>query len=259
MKNRFLTPLVQTAAAGALLASASTAMAEDEGWEFGLTPLFLWGVSIDGDATIDGMTAPLDLSFTDDIFENLDAVLTVHFEARKNRWTIFTEFQYLKLDPDGTAGVGPITVEADIEFENYMFELGGGWAFIDGERSRWEVIGGGRYFDQEVEVDLEADLPGPLPGRNRTIKGGDDWAHPFAGLRGFYSFTERWSLIGRLDWGFSGSDNKATNFSTMVDYRFRDWGSVFIGYRYMDIRYDDSSYGFDAIQQGPLAGFSVYW
>ena len=259
MKNKLITGLVHTAAAGALFASATAAHAEDGEWEFALAPLFLWGVSIDGDATIEGNTAPLDLEFKDDLLDNMDAVLTFHFEARKNNWTIFTELQAMKLKPSGTAGIGPISVDADIEFENIMFELGGGWAFINSENSRWEVIGGGRYFDQDVEVDLEATLPGLLPGRNRTIKGGDDWAHAFAGLRGSYSFTKRWSVIGRLDWGFAGSDNKATNFSGMFDYRFRDWGSVFIGYRYMDIRYDESSYGYDAIQQGPLAGLSFYW
>jgi len=49
----------------------------------------------------------------------------------------------------------------------------------------------------------------------------------------------------------------------MFDYRFRDWGSVFLGYRWMDFDYSSGSginhYAYDATQQGPLAGLMFYW
>ena len=63
--------------------SAQLQAEEPEGeWEFMVTPMFLCGMSIDGDSAIDGNALPLDLDFTDDIMENLDAVFTFHFEAR---------------------------------------------------------------------------------------------------------------------------------------------------------------------------------
>lgn len=37
-------------------------------WKFALTPLFLWGVSIEGKSAIGPQEAPLDLEFTDEIF-----------------------------------------------------------------------------------------------------------------------------------------------------------------------------------------------
>jgi len=40
-----------------VLATASTRADAAEVWEFSLSPLFLWGMSIDGDATINGKTA----------------------------------------------------------------------------------------------------------------------------------------------------------------------------------------------------------
>lgn len=49
----------------------------------------------------------------------------------------------------------------------------------------------------------------------------------------------------------------------MFDYQFKDWGSVFFGYRWLDYDYDSGGgldhYGYDALQQGPLAGLSFYW
>jgi predicted porin len=55
-----------------------------------------------------------------------------------------------------------------------------------------------------------------------------------------------------------GSDNNAWHFNAMADYRFNDWGSAFVGYRYMKIDYASSSYSYDAKQQGPLLGDSIY-
>lgn len=73
-------------------------------WEFQLAPLFLWGISIDGEATIGTKVAPLDLNFIDDVLENLDTVYTVHFEAHKNKLTLFAEYQYVSLDPSAFRG-----------------------------------------------------------------------------------------------------------------------------------------------------------
>ena len=71
---------VRASALAALLVAGSFSSAqlhaeESEGeWEFMIAPLFLWGMSIDGESAIDGNALPLDLDFTDDIMENLDAV-----------------------------------------------------------------------------------------------------------------------------------------------------------------------------------------
>ncbi len=60
------------------------------------------------------------------------------------------------------------------------------------------------------------------------------------------------------------SDNTALHGLFMFDYRFRGWGSVFAGYRYVDIEFDNGSsrkdqYGFDGDQQGPVVGLNLYF
>ena len=54
------------------------------------------------------------------------------------------------------------------------------------------------------------------------------------------------------------------NLNAMFDYRFKDWGSVFAGYKWMDYDYDNGEnefdrYAYDATQQGPLVGLNIYW
>jgi hypothetical protein len=47
------------------------------------SPLFLWAMDIDGDATIGDQTAPLSLSFEDDIIKNVDMVFTTNLQFFK--------------------------------------------------------------------------------------------------------------------------------------------------------------------------------
>ncbi|QFU77290.1 hypothetical protein EY643_17395 [Halioglobus maricola] len=248
-----------TAAALSSLLTVASGTAHADDWEFAISPLFLWGLSMEGDATINGNTAPLDLEFKDDILENMEAVFTVHFEARKGDWTIFSEYQYVDLDPDVAASIGPVNVNADISFKETMFELGGAWAMLDSDGTRWELIGGGRYSDQEMntKINIDGPLPPELPAAK--LKGGDDWWHAFGGMRVFHDINDRWTFIGRADYGYGGTDNSAWNASFMFDYRFKDWGSAFIGARFLDYDYNDDAYGFEATKSGPLAGLTIYW
>ncbi len=260
--NKYLTIGRQglLAAAGLVMTAVGVSAEETEEWEFSLSPLFLWGVSIDGNSTINGQTAPLDLNFGDDILENMDAVYTFHFEARRGKWGLFTEYQFLDLEPDASKGnLGPVSVRADVDFEATMWELGGAWAFSESDRTRWELIGGTRYTDQDIKVDIDLSAPPPGEEPSQRLKGGDDWWQGFAGVRVFHDLSKRWSVIGRADYGYGGSDNTAVNAALIFDFRFRNWGSAFIGARYLSYDYDSSSYGYDADQQGPLAGLTLYW
>ncbi len=240
------------------MASSTGVYASDDEWEFALAPLFLWGVNLEGDSTINGQATDLDLDFSD-ILDNLDAVFTVHFEARKADWTIFSDYQHIDLKPDGSVQAGPITVNAGITFKEDLVELGAGWAFSDTGKTRWELIGGARYTDQSVKVDIDISTPLSPEGIEATMKGGDNWWHGFAGLRVIHALSHRWSFTARGDLGYGGSDNSAVNLAFQFDYRFRDWGSVFFGGRYLSMDYSSSAYGYDAYKSGPLAGLTIHW
>jgi hypothetical protein len=237
---------------------AVTSESTADEWEFMLAPLFLWGMNIDGGAVIDGNAAPLDLDFQDDILENLEAAMTLHFEARKGDLLLFSEYQYVNLQPDVEGGFGPVSVNADIDFTVQMAEVGGGYVISRSGSTRWELLGGVRWSDQDIDVDISAAGPGVLPLPNK-VEGGDDWFQPFVGGRVYTEFAESWTLIVRSDVAYAGSDNNTFHINAMVDYRFNYWGSVFGGYRYMSFDYDDNGYAYDAVQQGPMLGLGIYW
>ena len=244
------------------IASASTNNDSDNTWKFQLAPLFLWGMSIDGDASIGNATAPLDLNFKDQIFENMEAVYTIYFDAKRNRLSLFTEYQFVDLRP--TVEIGPTKV--DIGFETTMFELGAGYAFSENIKTRWEFIGGARYTKQNIDVDASLNLPSLSNGpglQNINQQGGDSWWHAFFGARIEQKLSERWILAARLDAGYGGSDNSALNGSFLFDYSYKHWGSVFFGYKIMQYDYASGSgndrYAYNATQQGPLLGLNFRW
>ena len=50
----------------------------------------------------------------------------------------------------------------------------------------------------------------------------------------------------------------------MFYYSFKDWGSVFAGYKWMEYDNENSDEGphhdaYDSTQQGPLLGLNFYW
>ena len=72
-----------------------------------------------------------------------------------------------------------------------------------------------------------------------------------------------WYFIMRADLAYGGNSNESLNGSLLFDYRFTGWGSVFMGYRAMDIEYKSGSgedrYNYHALQQGPVLGLNLNW
>jgi hypothetical protein len=260
MKNLAYTAAV-TLVTSIAIGSVPSRAADDDEWEFMVAPMYLWGKSIGGSASAGGNALPLDLEFKDDILENLEAAFAVHFEAKKGNLGLFFEYNYAHLDPSSEVPGLPFDVKTDVDFKDTMIEGGVTWAFAQTNSTRWEVLGGVRYYDQDVVAKISSSVPVPLPSKVST---GDSWAQPFAGIRATTKLSERWSLRFRGDYGYEHSDNTALHGLFMFDYRFRGWGSVFAGYRYVDIEYDNGSsrtdqYGFDGDQQGPIIGLNLYF
>lgn len=243
--------------------TSGQAFAENPGgWEYSVSPLYLWAKAIDATSTVAGKHTTLDLDF-DDILSELDTAFAIHFEAKQGALTLFAEYNYAKLDPTIEQSVGPITIKADIEFKDTLWEIGATYAFAESDTTRWEVLGGIRYRDQELDLGLDTGGigPGVLPD---AISAGDDWWQGFGGFRVSTRLTERWSFRARADLGYEDTNNQMGHVSAMFDYRFRDWGSFFVGYRYMDIDYDNrksgpDGYGYNGDEQGPLLGMSFYF
>ena len=263
IKKYFQSAIILTMSSGALMAGGDVSpyvpeptilkshTPHDE-WKFQFSPMFLWAMSIDGDSTVGPVDAPLVVDFGDAI-DALDMTFTLHFEATKDDWTLFTEYQYVLLRP--SQELSPVA-SMDIDFRNYMFELGGAYTLSRSESSTWEAIAGLRYTRQDLQTTLK-------PANVQLLDISENWTDGFVGVRNVFKISDNWLLLSRADIGAGGSDF-VWNTSVMADYRFNEWGSAFVGYKAMGYDYHNgetglNTYAYDAVQKGLLLGLNIHW
>jgi hypothetical protein len=238
----------------------------DEGeWTFVVSPLFVWGKSVDGTSTLAGSEAPVELDFQDDILENLDLSLTFRLEAQKGRFSYYAEYNFGRLEPESTGQIGPVEVSTEVTSEETMSEVGVFWAFSERQQSRLELLAAIRYFKEDLDVDFDK----TAAGSNSTssvgeISGGDSWWNGVLGARYRMQLSRSWTLTLRGDVGYGGEDNTSLQGVGLVNYRFNSWGSAFFGYRYLSIDFDNGrsgadGYAYDVEQQGPLLGLNIHF
>ena len=252
---------IKALAVGVALASggvASTANANSN-WDFRLAPMYLWAQSVEGESFIGPAGGDIELDFRDDVLDNLNTAATVHFEAVNDDLTYFFDINHVSLDPENEVN----NVSASIDYEMNMAEIGATWAFSERkDYRRWEAMFGLRYIEQDIEVKADLNLPPPI-GRTLKVNGGDEWYQPFLGIRVFQRLSQSWGMIGRFDYGYSNSDNKAANAQITFDWRFNNWGSLLLGYRHMEYDYAGGSgrdfFSADMKHRGPVIGLNIHW
>lgn len=251
--------ILSTLAISLTLLAATQAYAKSASvheWQFSLAPFFLWGVSTKGTVQAGSDTAPLKLEFQDDMLDNLEAILTWHFEARKNDLTLFVEHQYINLVPTTVLPTGEPVIAG---FKNTVVELGVAYTLLQSVTTEWQLLGGARLTKQILSVNAIPSPPSPFS----TFNTSDRWIDAFIGGRVFAGFAENWRFIGRADIGTGGSD-LVWKLHGMFDYRFSNWGSVSFGYKILDYDYDNElsgadRYAYNGRLQGPLVGLNIYW
>ena len=213
--------------------------------------MYLWAVSIDGEQTVRGNKADLDISFSD-IWDNLDGALIFHFEGLYDQQLgFFTDLNYIALDPKESTPAGDV----EIDFTEILFEFGGYYRFTRGIHAI-DALLGLRYSSMDIDVDL----PGPLPELDQS----EDWVDPFVGLRWSWQMAEKWGAQLRGDLGGFGIGSDFTwNLYALVNYHPWKHVGIFGGYRVLDQDYSTGSgnneFAFDATMQGPVVGLNITW
>ena len=91
--------------------AAAAGAGGDKAWRFDLAPYYGWFVNIDGTTGIGPVDQETKVDFGD-IWDNLEAIFTTHFEARKGCGGGIVDVSYLNLGPGGTL---PNGARADVD------------------------------------------------------------------------------------------------------------------------------------------------
>ncbi len=238
-------------------------------WEFVAIP-YIWGISINGNATVEGVKASIDASLGD-ILEKLNIAATGQFEVRKGPFGAFITPYYASLSSKNS--IGPLSVKST----GKLFEMDFGVYYRVGE---WEL--GDATLDAAPKVAVEPYIGGRLWSIDaklkiknfRSFSDAETWVDPIVGVRTLWDITSNWNLVVQGDvGGFGVASDLTWQALGLVGYRFGlfsdDDANVLVGYRAL---YDDYSTGstsdkltgekrdkfaLDATLHGPILGLAV--
>ncbi|MGR4871121.1 hypothetical protein ACIPRI_19925 [Variovorax sp. LARHSF232] len=225
-----------------------------EGWAFSLTP-YLWLPAVKGTLNYGvppGAAGRPSVGVdADDYLSNLDFALMLAGEARKDRWTIFTDVVALDFSGEdssvksvnfGGSVVGTtLNSGSSTSIKGLLWTLAGGYAAVQSPEGNLDVFGGFRYFGLKASTDwqLSATVAGPQGGaqtfpRTGSISQKEDLLDAIVGVRGRVRLgTTPWSLPYYLDVG-TGSSNLTWQGLLGVAYTFK-WGDAVLAYRYLSV------------------------
>jgi hypothetical protein len=179
--------------------------------------------------------------------ESLEAALMISGEARRDRWSVFTDFIYLNFSNDsssvksinfgGSAVSSSANVSTQSSLRGAVWTLGTGYAVLPAKPLVLDVFGGLRYAGLEPSTDwqLSTTVTGPGGGQTFPQAGSNsqrtDLWNGIIGVRGLYWLGDsKWSIPYYLDvgtgsgWTWQGMLGIAYSF---------DWIDVKLVYRHL--------------------------
>jgi hypothetical protein len=229
---------------------APAARAQDEGWEFRITPYF-WAAGLTGDIAFgpNTPTAHIEMGF-DDIFNDLQMGVMAAGEARKGRYAFLGDFAFA--DTGSRAALaGPLVSFAQVDSESFVGTGAVAYrALISGPFSL-DVLGGVRGVWTDTKLTFTFTSGSALSGDQD-----ESWWDPIFGVRGLWDLSERWSLTGYGDVGGGGSDYTYQIYGA-ASFQMSEHWRLSGGYRYYDVKYEDEGFLYEVAQDGILVGVSV--
>ena len=211
--------------------------------------IYLLGPTLDGTSGIGPIDTDVDMSASD-VFETLDGAFLGMYRGEGERWGVMIDVVYMDLKAggsgDGGAFSGEVEVEQTTAIASATYRLS----------PTTQLMAGALYNDVSAGISLK----GPTD-RIREQSAGDDWVDPVVGVLfetpiggGNWSFTGAAQLGG-----FGVGADLVTILTGSLSYRFNDWSSIDIGYRYLDFDYEDGDgldrFKFDMKEHGPAVGW----
>ena len=217
-------------AATPVQAQTETSILSDD-WQFD-AQLYIWASDFGGE--LNNGTS-FDVPF-DTLVNNLKMGFYGSFEARKDKWLIYTDVVYLNIETDA-ASAPPPTIMPDLSFRNVKMEGGainliGGYNLLVKGQSRLDLIAGTRYLDLGSDFGLYVTVLGQTGTRFIPIDMGTA-LDAIIGVKGKYAFADRWSIPYHLDMG-AGDSDFTWQAITGISYQAANWVDVALTYRHME-------------------------
>ena len=236
-------------------------------WNYSLA-VYAWLLGLNGTVGVKGQTSDVNMSFGD-IWDQFDVGGSLHGELLyKNKYGFIIDPTFIKLSTNDVDDPVKST-----RTKIWLVEIIGFYRIFDiptkyGQSQGYkkssvalDVLFGGRYLAIDNKITFNNLGPVSPP----SVSGKKDWFDFIVGGRVIWQATDRWSLIGRTDFGgfdFNFSSKFSWNGVGFVGYDPVDWMQILLGFRGMYIDYTDGSgdnrFVFDSWLYGPMIGLNFH-
>jgi len=256
-----------------LLPLITLAQSPSDKWQFSITP-YLWLPSISGTLKYDipaGASGRPEVDVGhDDYLENLDFAIMINGEARKGKWSVFTDVIYLSFSGEDSnvksvdlIGSDVVTTSLNVgtqsSLKGAVWTLVGGYSVLQGDSGSLELLAGFRYFGLEASTDwiLTANVTGPGGGqvfpRSGSISQNEDIWDGVIGVRGRLKLgAGKFYVPYYFDIG-AGASEVTWQGVVGLGYGF-EWVDILLLYRHLYYQMDDGKLLQDMRFSGPALG-----
>ena len=209
--------------------------------------IYLLGPTLSGTSGIGPVDTEVDMSASD-VFDAIDGAFLGMYRGEGERWGVMVDIVYMDLKAEGSGDGGQLTGKVELEqttgIVSATYRLS----------PTTQLMAGALYNDVSGRVLLT----GPLTTRRQSMS--EDWLDPIVGVLFETPMGGKWSFTGAAQvGGFGVGADLVTILTGSFSYRFNDWSSIDIGYRYLDFDYEDGDgldrFKFDMREHGPAIGW----
>jgi len=233
---------------GALFAGHTSA----QDWSFDVTP-YLWVAGLDVETSLPDMPSAAPAS-ADRFDTKICAGVMLAAQAHYQSVGLFLDFAWLRLD---TEGINPGPAFSAVGLKSDFIHTTAALTYSLPLHGKFhaEVLAGARLWNVNENLEFHS---GVLPGFKSS--GEQTWVDPVIGADLCYDLSRRWYLVAKgTVGGFGVSSDIAWEVFSGVGYRFTDWCSAIVGYRYLHEEYDRSFYKLNLDAQGFLLGVNFHF
>lgn len=212
-----------------------------------ITP-YVWALKVEGTTGVRDRTADIDISFAKAL-KHLKGVFMGAVDASYGRWSFDIDANYVKLGAE-SATPGPLFSDASLSVSQSAIGFGPRYRIWDTKPVILEILAGGRWWRLRNHLSLGA---GVLP--NTEVSLNKDWVDPFVGSQMVVEIAPSWELQLRGDGGgFDAGSRFTWQARGDIGYRVSSRWLISVGYRRVDVDFQDSNEGFlyDAGYRGPI-------
>ena len=177
-------------------------------------------------------------------------------EARKGRFGMVMDVAYTDIEMEDPTPFGVFYSALSSRTKSWIVSVAGFYRLVEHKNRFLDVIGGGRYWS----VDSELALKGPLfPSLSeQSISNKEDWVDPIIGLKGFMPLGESKFFVSGafVIGGFGVGSDFMWDGNINLGYQWTKGFSTTLGYRYLDVDYEDDGFLYDVAQSGLIFGLS---